>query len=144
VASANVQLVRSITESMARGDFTSAEWADADVEYVIADGPQPGRFKGLAEMADGFRDFLGAWIDYRVAPDEYRELDDEHVLVLTHHSGRGRTSGIEISQIQACGAFVFHIREGKVLQLVAYLDRERGLAELGLDGEAASSGSAGE
>jgi hypothetical protein len=41
----NVDLVRSIYTPQEHGDYSSAEWADAEIEYVIADGPTPGRWK---------------------------------------------------------------------------------------------------
>jgi hypothetical protein len=58
---------------------------------VIADfGPLVGSTKGLAGMAETWRTFLGAWEEYRCEVDEYRELDDERVLVLLHIIGRGK------------------------------------------------------
>ena len=68
----------------------------------------------------------------RVEADEYRELDDERVLVLVHWSGRGKTSGLELAQMRAKGASLFHIRGGKVTRLVLYLDGKLGLEALGL------------
>ena len=64
--------------------------------------------------------------------DEYRALDDERVLVLMHFSGRGKTSGLEVGDIQMKGANLFHVRGGKVTRLVTYWDRERAFADLGL------------
>jgi hypothetical protein len=45
-------------------------------------------------MAAGWRGFLGAWADYRIVADEYRELDGERVLVLTQHGGHGKAGGL--------------------------------------------------
>jgi ketosteroid isomerase-like protein len=55
------------------------------------------------------------------------------VLVLFHVFGRGRTSGLELGQFQQRPATVFYVREGKVTKNVTYLDRDRALADLGLE-----------
>jgi ketosteroid isomerase-like protein len=130
--SANLDLVRSMHAVWERGAFTSTDWAHPEIEYVHADGPAPGSWRGLAGMAEGFRDFASTLEEYRVVADEYRELDDERVLVLIRRSGRGRASGLELGQMRTKGAHVFHICDGKVTKLVAYWDRERALADLGL------------
>jgi ketosteroid isomerase-like protein len=70
------------------------------------------------------------WEDYRVEADEYRELDGERVLVLTRQGGRGKISGVEIEQLRAS---LFHVRAGKVTRRVNYWDRDRALADLGLE-----------
>jgi ketosteroid isomerase-like protein len=134
--SADVDLVRSVCAAWGRGDFSSAEWAHPEVEFVIVDGPSPGSWTGLAGMAEGFRDWLSAWEAYRVEADEYRELDDERVLVLVRNIGRGKTSGLELGQLRSKGAGVFHVRGGKVTRYVIYWDRDRALADLGLASEA--------
>jgi ketosteroid isomerase-like protein len=133
-----VELVRSIHAAWERGDYSSAEWAHPEIEYVTADGPAPGGSTGLAGMAEYVRDALGAWEAYCTEVDEYRELDDERVLVLFHRSGHGKTSGVELGQMQAQGANLFHVRGGKVTRLVHYWDRERALVDLGLAPEADS------
>ena len=73
-----------------RGDFGASHWVDPEIEFVFAEGPVPGRWGGLEGMRDGLRANLSAWEDMHVAADEYREVDDEHVLVLEHLSGRGK------------------------------------------------------
>jgi ketosteroid isomerase-like protein len=140
--SANVDLVRSIFAAWERGDYSrSAEWAHPDIEFVFADGPTPGRWTGLAGMAQGWRDLLGAWEQFASKADEYRALDGERVLVLAHWSGRGRTSGLELDEVGTKGAGLFHVRDGRVTRLVNYWDRERALADLGLAPEAGPPGS---
>jgi ketosteroid isomerase-like protein len=136
--SANMEFVRSILVAWERGDFASAEWADPEIEYVWADGLAPGSWKGLAGMAEGWRGWLNAWEDFRFDVEEYRELDDERVLVLFKQSARGKRSGLALGEVWTKGAGMFHIRDGKVTRLVGYWERERALTDLGLTSEADS------
>jgi ketosteroid isomerase-like protein len=131
-ASSNLDLVRSIYAAWERGDYRSAEWAHPEIEYVVADGPSPGTWTGLRGMAEGARTYLDAWEGFRQEADTYRELDVERVLVLIHRGGRGKVSGLELGQMRAQGAHVFHVRDGTVIRLVVYWDRDRALADLGL------------
>jgi ketosteroid isomerase-like protein len=128
----NVDLVRSIYAPWGLGDFRSVEWADPEIEFEIDFGPASGRWNGVAAMGEAWRSFLGAWEDYRTEVDEYRELDDDRVLVLLHLIGRGKASGVQLDEIRTQAANVFHVRDGKVTKLVLYADQARGLAELGL------------
>jgi len=134
--SENLDLVRSIYADWERGDYRSAEWADPEIECVIADGPAPGRWTGAPAMAAAWGDFLSAWEYWRVDVDEYRELDDERVLVLEDHSAGAKTSGLRIGEMfgetRSKGASLFHLRDSKVTRFVTYLDRDRALADLGL------------
>jgi ketosteroid isomerase-like protein len=138
MASQNVELVRSIYEAWERGDYSSAEWADPEIEFVRLDGPDPGRWTGAAGIAAATRFRLDAWEDFRIVGEEFRELDDDRVLVLSRLSGRGKRSGLELGQVRAQGAGLFHVRAGKVARIVVCLDRDRALAELGLAPEGGS------
>jgi ketosteroid isomerase-like protein len=130
--SANLDLVRSILVANERGDYSSTEWAHPDIEFVVADGPSPGRWTGLAGMTKGWLDIANAWEELSTVADEYRELDIERVLVQVRRRGQGKTSGMELGGIASEGAALFHVRDGKVTRLVVYFDRERALAGLGL------------
>lgn len=133
--SANLDLVHSIYAAHEHGDFSSAEWADPEIEYLIVGGPAPGHWRGLAGIAEGCRDFLGAWEEYSAVVEEYRELDGERILVLLQASGRGKTSGLDIGQLRTKGAAVFQVRDGKVTRYAVYWDRDRAFADLALAGE---------
>ena len=131
--SENLELVRSIFAAWERGDYGSADWAHPEIEFTLPDGPTPGRWTGVAEMAQAWGQWVtGAWAHFRVEAEEFRELDDERVLALVLYSGRGKTSGLELGQLRTRGAGLFHIRDGKVTRFVGYWDRERALADLGL------------
>jgi ketosteroid isomerase-like protein len=129
----NVEIVRSIYAAWERGDWSPIEWAHPEIQWVSADGPSPGTWTGLAGMAEGWREWLSAWEEFTIEVDEYRELDDQRVLVLNHVSGRGKTSGLDLGQMGTKGAALFHVREGKVTRFVFYWDRERALADLDLE-----------
>jgi ketosteroid isomerase-like protein len=131
--SANLDLVRSIYTPWERGDFSSVGWAHPEIEFVIVGGPSPGTWTGLAGIAEGTREFLSAWEDLRAEADEYRELDNERVLVLAHWGGRGKTSGLDLGQMSTNVASLFHVGDGKVTRLINYVDRNRALADLGLE-----------
>jgi ketosteroid isomerase-like protein len=130
--SPNLDLVRSICAPWERGDFSSSSWADPEIEYLLVDGPSPGSWTGLAAMGEVFRGVLDAYAEYRVAPEEFRELDDERVLVLHRYSGIAKTSGLEIGQMAAKGADLFHVSDGKVTRLILYWELDRALTDLGL------------
>jgi ketosteroid isomerase-like protein len=127
----NVEIVRSIYAAWNRGDFSSVEWADPEIEYVIVDGPEPGSWSGRAAMAETMRSILNTWENARIEADEYIELEDERVLVLNHLSGRGKTSGLDVGRMKRNGAAILQIRDGRVTRYVSYNDRDRARADLG-------------
>ena len=48
--SAILDLVRSIVADWERGDYSSAEWADPEIEYLFVEGPAPGRWTGKSAV----------------------------------------------------------------------------------------------
>jgi len=139
MASANLDLVLSIYAAWGRGHFSSTDWAHPEIELVVAGGPAPGCWTGLAGLAEGYRTILGAsegwrnaWEGWRAEAEEYLELDGDRVLVLTCFKARGKMSELEVARMQARAATLFHLGGGKVTGLVVDFDRERALAELGL------------
>ena len=133
--SANLDLVRWIYADWERGDFGRANWADPEIEYVVVDGPDPGRWHGLAGMAEGWGYLLKVWQDVRAIAEQYRELDGERVLVLDHRSALGKMSGLNLDERWTRGATLWHVRDGKVTRLVISWDRDLAFADLGLTPE---------
>ena len=92
--SANLDLVRSIYAAIERGDFSRADWADPEIEYVVVSELEPGTSTGLVGLVETMRKLFRAIEDFRTEAEEYRELDGERVLVLAQGSGRGKKSGV--------------------------------------------------
>ena len=130
--SPNVELVRLIHAAWERGDYSSVDWADPDIEYVVDGGPDAGVFKGRVAMTKAWREVLRAFADHRSEVDEVREIDDERVLVLVRLKGRGKTSGLELDQTQSKVAALYQVRDSRVIRHVIYWNRDRALADLGL------------
>ena len=131
--SENLDLVRSIFADWERGDFSRSDWADTSIEWVAVDGPVTGTWTGRAGLAEGTREVLGAFEDARVEPEDYRELDSERILVFVRYGGRGKTSGLEFEQLRTTSAWLVEVQDGKVTKFVRYWDRDRALADLGLE-----------
>jgi ketosteroid isomerase-like protein len=129
--SENVDLVRSIFAAWEVGDFSSADWARPDILFESI-GFDAMKTAGAAEMAERWREWMRVWEEYRTEADEYRELDGERVLVLMQHGGRGKASGLGIEGMKTPGANMFEIRDGKVVRLALYWNREDAFADLGL------------
>jgi ketosteroid isomerase-like protein len=134
--SENLDVVRSIYADWERGDFTHEEWAHPEINYVFlrAGGLAPDNAHGRAEMREVARAYIETWTHLRTSADEYRELDSERVLVFDHLGGRRKPSGPNVPPLAPKTAHLFHVRDGTVTRLVAYEDRDRALADLGLEG----------
>jgi len=80
------------------GDFDSAEWAHPELEWVVVDGPTPGSCVAQ-RRGESLRDFLSA---FRLSASKRRvpRARRERVLVLVRYSGRGKSSGLELGQMQ--------------------------------------------
>jgi ketosteroid isomerase-like protein len=129
-----VELVRSIFADWERGDFSWADWAHPEAEFVWVGGSIPGTFRGRAEVSKTFAERMSAWEDPRIEANEYRELDDERVFVFFSLSGGGKASGFDLGELRRQYASVLHVRDGKVTRVVTCWDRDRALADLGSEG----------
>jgi ketosteroid isomerase-like protein len=123
--SENLDLLRSIYAEWEHGDFRAQPgWADPDIEVEVPDGPEPSTRTGIA-AAPGIEDFLTLSETLSFDAEEYRQLDDGSVLVISRMRGRGKDSGVEVDQRRAS---LFHIGDGKVIRLALYWNRARALA----------------
>ena len=131
--SANLDFVRSLYSAYERGEWSDVSWAHPEIEFTLVGVPDvSGSWKGVAGMTEAWRRWLSSWEDFRAEVEEYRELDDERVLVLAHWTGRGKTSGLELGQMRTRAATLFQVRDSRVTRIVGYFDRDQAFADLGL------------
>ena len=124
----NVEIVRSIYARWVNGDYSVADWADAEIQYRLFDGRET---VGVEAMGNLWRDFLATWDEFTNVPDRFLDAGEGRVLVLTRFGGRSKGSGIPITDFP--GASLFTLREGKVVRLFLYPDQKKALEAAGLE-----------
>ena len=88
--SENLDLVRSICADWESGDFSRIDWADPDIEFAWPEGLDASwGGHGRRALAEGWGTTLAAFDDLTVTAEEYRELDDERIVVLHRFRARG-------------------------------------------------------
>jgi ketosteroid isomerase-like protein len=125
-------LLRPIYEEWGRGNWRPAfDVYDAHMEWGWS-----SEFPDLAGVYEDHRDpnprlqaWLNGWEHWRAVADEYLELG-EYVVVLASYHGRGKVSGVEISQQ---GAHVFKLRDDKVVRLEIFASREKAIESVKAD-----------
>ncbi len=128
----NVEIVREAFEASLGGDQkTTARLVDPKVEFHgTVGGLEEGRIAhGLAQIAQEFEERdLEAWEERRLEAEEFIDAGD-NVVVLLHEYRRGRGSGVEL---ESETAVVFAVREGRVVRIQGYMDRDAALEAAGL------------
>jgi len=84
------------------------------------------RFRGHASIRSWWEDLGDAWDFLEVVLEDIREVAPDETLALIHLNGRGRGSGLEVSEP---AAHRVKYRNGKWLQL-SYVDRDAAEREL--------------
>jgi ketosteroid isomerase-like protein len=128
----NIEILRRAVEAFNEGGIAGAvtdELFTDDVEFhEPPEQPAPRSARGREEVRQLFGEFDAAWAEHKSEPEEFRELDDERVLVFSVERFMGR-DGIAID---APGAAIFTVRDGKIVEWQAFWDRRSALEAAGL------------
>ena len=127
----NVEIVRAICDDFARGDYEGAlEKLDEEIEFVGPEDLIAGRrsWHGREGVREGMTSFMGAWNDYHY---EVRDMIGcgEEVMVEGWQRGRGKGSGVEVSESIYT---VYSVRDGRVIRYRLFRDRDLALEAAGL------------
>jgi ketosteroid isomerase-like protein len=87
-----------------------------------------GEFKGREAVGQWFADWFATFErGYHFDIEEAREVSG-HILLVASHRGRGRSSGVEV---EGHTAYVYGVRDGKVVSAALYGSREEALRSIG-------------
>lgn len=128
----NVEIVRSLYEHWARGDYAFADLYDPEVEFSrigAEGGGVEGRWRGLEDGWAGTLEYLRAFADLHTEAERILDLGDDRVLVFSRQTARGKLSGAPIEH--ELGDLIT-LHDGKVVRCEFYWDRAESLKAAGL------------
>jgi len=127
----NVEVVRRATDAYNRGALEeAAKWMDPEIEWDMSrvEVPDPDVYRGVDGMLAFHRSWEESWESQDLEPQELIEAGDQVVSVI-RHVGRGKLSGAEVEQRFAQ---LWTVRDGKIVRMEMYPDREDALEAVGL------------
>jgi ketosteroid isomerase-like protein len=126
VTDTRIALLRELYDEWSPGEFFGrGDLYCDDVEMTFsAPYPEPQTHRGLREIAEMQINWLRAWDDYTVSPEQMKAVGDR-VVVGNRLRGRGKGSGIALDDRHA---IIFSFREGRIARMIAYRDFESALA----------------
>ena len=133
----NVEVVRRVYEAASSRDANTVYdlyAPDVELDASRLDLAGVAGVKGISRGHDGlkkfFREWHEAWGDIDYTYDELIDAGDRVISIVTRHA-RGRASGIEVERPFA---LLWTVREGRVIRVVWFLDRDDALEAAGLSG----------
>ena len=127
----NVEVVEALFAAFAARDSAAASRVlDPSVEIrpVIVGGPEGVVYRGQEGMRQFWADVDAAWAEFRITPEEFRELDGK-VLVLGRAFARGTRSGITLDEP---AAWMVRVRDGMIVDFQSFSSRQQALEAAGL------------
>jgi ketosteroid isomerase-like protein len=130
---ANVDLVRALFDAWNSSDLESvAPLISEEIEWLEVDGvpDAPGvARRGREAMFAGLDALFETWQQYRLEPQEVRDVAAGRVVAVVREVARGRASGVEVASEWG---YVMTIRDGKLARVEAYRNPAAALEAVGL------------
>jgi ketosteroid isomerase-like protein len=124
----NVELVQ---EALGRFAATGEPPWDAlheEIEVHDHDIMDAGEYRGHAGFGRWLEDWAAAWSEYSMEPEEFFDAG-ARVVAFIRQKTTGKGSGVALERQDA---MVFEVRDGKVVRLDYYNNREQALKAVGL------------
>ena len=130
----NVEIVRRVFDTVGESqpedssDDLLAGLFEPDVEWVpIPQGLLAGStYRGYEGIRRFSAEFVAAWGELRVEPEEFREVGDRVVVLLRL---RGRMHELELDEAWSA---LYTLRNGRVVQVQGFANRDSALEAAGL------------
>ena len=126
-----LDLVQKAYEDFRRDGLEAlVRYADPEVEFhEDARFPEAGVYRGLDAFREYTERFQESFAEFDFEAEELIDAGGGRVVALTLTGGVGKDSGADV---RARSAWIFTVRDGKIVRMDAYLDRAEGLKAAGL------------
>jgi ketosteroid isomerase-like protein len=131
VSTENVEIVRRLVQAFNDRDLDAMlEVTDPQAELQSLRAQLEGKaYRGHDGVRQMLADFDQDWDFLQMAPEEFREADDE-VVVLGRLRARGRASGVDL---EVPVGFVWKLRDGRVVYGKTFSEQADALRAAGLE-----------
>ena len=130
--SEHVEIVKRVIDAFNRRDVDGIlACVNPDLEWFPA---MPVTFggdavRGRTGIEDYIREVSDTWEEYRVQGQDFRDIGEDRVLVLSRVEGRGAGSG---GLVDTAMGQIFDFRDRKISRVSTYLDHGQALEAVGL------------
>jgi len=128
MSQANVEIVQ---QSFAVwGETGEPDWSTMHEEAEVHDHDimDAGEYRGRSGVERWLEDWSSAWLEFSMDPEEFIDAG-ERVVFLFRMTATGRGSGVKVERQDA---MVFEVRDGMVVRLDYYNNRQQALEAVGL------------
>ena len=127
----NVEVVRRLYAEFNRSGRPELDILDPAVVWYQPDeiGGGKGSYHGHEGVLRAVGEMQATFDHFQAVPEQFIEVGGDRILVLARHRGTGRGSGVPVD---APVGHVLTLRDGKVIEWRAYLDRADALQAVGL------------
>jgi ketosteroid isomerase-like protein len=121
----NIELVRRGFEHFVATGEPAWDTLHEHVEVRDHDIMDGREYRGHADVQRWlFEDWASAWSEYSAEPEEYIDVDDEHVIAVFRIKATGRASGVAIERQDA---IVWEVRDRMITRLDYYNSKQQAL-----------------
>jgi len=126
----SVELFRRGIEHFMRTGEPLWETLDEQIEIHDHDILDAREYRGHAGWTSWFEDWEAAFAESTVEPDEFIDVDDDHVIVVFRLHATGRGSGVKVERQDA---MLVTMRDGKAVRIDYFNSKQQALKAVGLE-----------
>jgi len=129
----NVEFIHRAIDAFNRQDVAALAGLCADdfefVSMLSAVDAGDSTYRGPDAWREYFARMHETWAEWRIDDSQVSDAGDGSLVAVVRVAGRGRHSGVVVDRTLG---MTYHLREGKIWRMRAYLDPDEALQAVGL------------